>query len=67
MLKIILIEDNLDDYFKKYKLTFKKVMKDHPEYKERHFIALNIGGERHKKALNLLFTILKNKIQNWWD
>lgn len=61
-LEIITIEDNLDEYFKKYPLISKKI-----ENKSRRGKAINIGYINHKRAKKLLFNILENNIERWWD
>lgn len=33
----------------------------------RHFLCIQMSISRHKKAINLLFLILSNKIEHWWD
>lgn len=66
--------DNLDEYFKKYKLTYNKVLIDdltnqiqRDKNENRSITAMQMGNYRHKKAKNLLFKILNNRIDYWWD
>ena len=66
-MKSTLISDNLDDYFKKYPLTYKKILKTMGEDSSRTRIALYMGHERHAKAKRLLFNVLNKHIENWWN
>ena len=59
------IHDNLDLYFAKYKSCYEK-NKLHSNYK-RSRIAREIAIINHNKCKDLLFKILKEKIEYWWD
>lgn len=62
--------DDLNSYISKYPRTKKIVLKN-PKYKSyissRSGISLSIGIERHIKAKKLLFKILEQRIEYWWD
>lgn len=71
-----ILEENFDDYFKKYPLIYKRVLKgegvftiknksDNMEEKQR--IAMNIGQINHSRAKKLLFKIMEDNIEGWWD
>lgn len=62
-----IIEDNLDSYFKKYPLTYKRVIAKLGSNSDRSQIALYIGKENHERAKRLLFNILNKHIENWWE
>lgn len=62
-LKIETANDRLDDYFRKYKLVYKKLSK----IDDRHSISVRIGCLNHERARKLLFKILDEKIEGWWD
>jgi len=65
-LKINQKSERFDDYFKKYPLIYKKVLKENPnENKSR--IAFLMSIEIHKKAKKVLFRLMENNIENWWD
>lgn len=73
-IKTTLIEDRLDDYFKKYPIQYKKVMNGkinhfhRPiEEKSREIIAMEIAQENHKRCKDLLFKIMNDNIECWWD
>ena len=69
------IWENYNDYFKKYPLVYKKVLKgegvftldgrDDSEMKK--IIAMNIGYVNHDRARKLLFKIMEENIESWWD
>ena len=69
------LEDNLDDYFDKYPLSKKKAIEHIKKYKERYcvdhtdrgHVAHIMGMLRHEKARKLLFSILYEKIETFWD
>lgn len=69
------IFDNFDEYFKKYPLAYKKVLKGEGPFtldgrndKElKRVIAMNIGNINHYRAKSLLFKIMDNQIESWWN
>ena len=65
-LDIKVIEDNLDEYFKKYPLSYKKAMQSYTR-DSRTGQALSLGHYMHNKARKLLFKVLENNIEGWWD
>lgn len=74
-LEIVEKSENYNDYFKKYPLTYKKVIKsklytdvvegDPEENKKR--IALLMGHENHRRAKRILFLLMEKNIEKWWD
>jgi hypothetical protein len=70
MLKIKELNNNFDEYFKKYPLIHKKVLKmEKPIFKTSNDsgIAMNVSYVNHERARKLLFKILENNIERWWD
>jgi hypothetical protein len=67
--------EKFDDYFKNYPLIYKKVLngegvfniEDKNEYERKQKIAMNIGIYNHERAHKLLFKLLEENIQKWWD
>lgn len=72
--------ESFDDYFKKYPLVHKKVLADKKlqiftieekdgetdvDVKQR--IAMNMGHYNHERARKLLFKIMEENIEGWWD
>ena len=70
-----IITETLDDFFKKYPLIYKRVMngegpfsldgKNEKEIKRR--IAMNICHINQQRAHKLLFKIIEQNINSWWD
>lgn len=61
--------DDLAEYLNKYPNTY-KLVKSSPKYKgyqKDTGLALAVGMERHLKARKLLFKILEEKIEGWWN
>lgn len=56
--------ENFDEYFKKYPLVFKRVSSPE-DSKMRN--ALKVSRENHNRARRLLFKIMEERIEGWWD
>lgn len=74
------LSENFDDFFKKYPLTYKKVLADkklqifgieprdgETEADAKQRIAMNIGHYNHNRARKLLFKLMEENIEGWWD
>lgn len=73
-LDIVELSESFDDYFKKYPLIYKQVIRLGEKnifpikYKEdKKKIAMNIGFINHKRAKKLLFKILEQNVEGFWD
>jgi hypothetical protein len=79
-LEIETTSERFDEFFKKYPLIYKKVLADkklqmfsieskdcddETDIKKR--IAMNIGHYNHNRAKKLLFKIMEENIEGWWD
>ena len=70
-----LLEENFDDYFKKYPLIYKRVMKGEGPFtidgkdtlELKQSIAMNIGHINHGRSKKLLFKLMEENIERWWD
>ena len=70
-----ILSEDFDSYIKKYPLIEKRVMngegvfkldgEDTLEIKQR--IAMNIGHINHDRARKLLFKLIEQNIEKWWD
>jgi len=62
--------DDLETYLLKYPRT-KKAVIGNPKYKSYQHgnkgISIAVGIERHLKARRLLFKIIEQRIEHWWD
>ena len=66
------IYENFDVYFAKYPLIYKRVMNGEGVFKldgtnDKHRIASNIAHINHDRARKLLFKIMEQNIERWWD
>ena len=68
------LKENFDDYFKKYPLVYKRVLAGEGPFQPISFkqedkqrIAMNIGHINHDRARKLLFKIMEQNIEKWWD
>ena len=67
-----LLEENFDEYFRKYPLIYKKVLNGEAPFtptdqNDKQTIAMNIAHINQERAHKLLFKILEENIQKWWD
>ncbi len=78
-METLLKKENLNDFFKKYPLVYKKIVtnkkhqifkidnEDLTSYDVKSRIALNIGRYNHERARKLLFKVLSENIERWWN
>ena len=65
--------ENFDYYFDKYPLIYKRVMNGEGVFNregredDKHIIAMNIAHINHDRARKLLFKIMEQTIEGWWD
>jgi hypothetical protein len=67
--------EKYDEYFKKYPLVYKRVLKGEgvftldgrDESQMKRIIAMNIAYLNHDRARKLLFKIMEENIEGWWD
>ena len=67
-----LLEENFDDYFAKYPLIYKRVLNGEGWFKidnenDKQRIAMNIAHINHDRARKLLFKLMEQNIEGWWD
>jgi hypothetical protein len=62
------ISDNLNDYFNKYPLIYKEVVCQHIHNNpDKHRIAMYMSQMNHDRARKLLFKVMEENIERWWD
>lgn len=66
------LRDDLDFYYLKYKNIHKRVLNGEKplgesSYDERIWTAMNIAEINTNRAYDLLFKILKERLEYWWD
>lgn len=67
--------ENLDEFFKKYPLVYKRVLngegtfsiKSLKGFELKKTIAMNISRINEKRAWDLLFKIMHENMRGWWD
>jgi len=60
--------ENFSGYFQKYPLQVKELLKKYPEVKDDKMkLALFLSYRNQKRCQTLLFKILNEKINYWWD
>ncbi len=60
--------ENFSGYFQKYPLQVKSLLKKYPEVKDDKMkLALFLSYRNQKRCQTLLFKILNEKINYWWD
>ena len=70
-----ILKENFEDYFKKYPLIYKRVINGEgvfnidkkDELERKQVIAMNIGKINHVRARKLLFKLMEENIERWWD
>ena len=70
-----LISENFDEYFSKYPIQYKKVLSGELNIFEReeidtdnkHVIAMEIAHENQRRCQTLLFKLIGENIERWWD
>jgi hypothetical protein len=69
-MKSKVLHEDFDSYFAKYPRIHKQVMEmENPPFRnnEKMGIAINIAHINHKRAKKLLFNIMEENIEKWWD
>lgn len=67
-----ILEEDFDDYFKKYPLIYKRVLKGEGAFgrdgreDDKQIIAMNIAHINHDRARKLLFKLMEENIERWW-
>ena len=61
-----IISENYDDYLKKYPSSIRIALKEKPDLNKKD-LCYYVAKHNEKKAHNLLFKILKERMAWWWD
>lgn len=63
-----ILDDNLDEYFKKYKRTAKKLRKLHKLKRyETEKLALRVSQYNQDKCERIFWKLMHYKLNHWWD
>ena len=67
-LDIVPISENFDEYFNKHKCSVRKVLKQNRNLSSsKNKLAMSLSHFNQQRAQELLFKVLNNKINSWWD
>lgn len=68
------LSENFDEYFAKYPRQYKRVLsgeinrfRGEPHEKGKNVIASEIAHENHIRCRKLLFKLMEENIEKWWD
>ena len=60
-----LINDNSEEYFKKYKKLYEKVKKNRPDSTNRR-ILIEMSMLQQKKCSELIWKLMSTNLNRWW-
>lgn len=66
VLKTTELSEKFDEYFVKYPRLYKKILSENPN-ESKSKIAFLMSIENHKKAKRILFKLMEQYIEYWWD
>jgi len=61
------LSDNYDDFLSKYPSTVRKVLKEKGNDLKKDELCCYVSKYNQEKARKLLFKLLEQKIERWWD
>jgi hypothetical protein len=65
-MKLDIISERYDEYLSKYKSSVRKVLKDEGII-DKDVLCMLVAKHNQEKARKLLFNMLQEKIERWWD
>jgi len=66
-MKMTVLSENYDEFLKKYPSTVRKVLKKKSKGLEKRDLCNLVAMYNQEKARKLLFKVLEQKIERWWD
>ena len=66
-IKKTVLSENYDEFLKKYPSSVRKVLKEFGKDLEKDTLCLFVARHNQEKARKLLFKLLEQKIERWWD
>lgn len=67
-MKTTILNERFDEYLNKYPLVVKQVLKERPDLiSDKHNLCHWVGSHNQERCKNLLFKILSNHGESWWD
>jgi len=65
-MKFNVLSERYDEYLNKYKSSVRKVLKEEGEI-DKETLCMLVARHNQEKARKLLFNILNERIEGWWD
>ena len=66
-MKMTVLSENYDEFLKKYPSSVRKVLKEKGNDLEKDVLCVYVASYNQERARKLLFKILEQKIERWWD
>jgi len=66
-MKMTVLSENYDEFLKKYPSSVRKVLKEKGNDLEKDVLCVYVAKHNQEKARKLLFKLLEQKIERWWD
>jgi hypothetical protein len=66
-MKMTVLSENYDEFLKKYPSSVRKVLKENGNDLEKRNLCHLVAKHNQEKARKLLFKLLEQKIERWWD
>jgi hypothetical protein len=66
-MKMTVLNENYDEFLKKYPSSVRKVLKENGNDLEKRNLCHLVAKHNQEKARKLLFKLLEQKIERWWD
>ena len=66
-MKMTVLSENYDEFLKKYPSSVRKVLKEKGNNLEKDVLCVYVARYNQERARKLLFKLLEQKIEKWWD
>jgi hypothetical protein len=66
-MKMTVLSENYDEFLKKYPSSVRKVLKEKSNDLEKDVLCVYVARYNQERARKLLFKLLEQKIERWWD
>ena len=66
-IEIETIAERFDEYLNKYPSSVRTIIKEHGKQGDKKRLCLMVSYYNHKKANKILFRVLEERLNQWWD
>jgi hypothetical protein len=66
-MKMTVLSENYDEFLKKYPSSVRKVLKEKGNNLDKDVLCVYVARYNQERARKLLFKLLEQKIEKWWD